>query len=366
MLVFFSRNVIIKTCCLILLVCIIQSCGNDEKKGINSNENNIVQESSKLAITSPKNNDKFISGDDIEIAISLSDASIKLDSVVYFCTEKRIGQGNNLKWKSTGSRVGYLKIAAKAYHSGNKFESAEIMVLILSDIKPAEYSYKVLNTYNHDPAAYTQGLVCDGDILYEGTGEWGTSSLRKVNLKTGEILKSVNLSQDIFGEGIAISKNKIVQLTWQSNFGFIYDKESFKQIGKFNYSTEGWGIAFDGKNFVMSDGSSRLYYLEPETMTQVSQIEVCDNNGQIGQLNELEVIDGEIWANVYQEDFIVVIDPLTGKVTKKINLDGILNLTIYDRKVDVLNGIAYDAVKRRIFVTGKWWPTLYEIEVVKK
>lgn len=226
------------------------------------------------------------------------------------------------------------------------------------------YTYKIINTYPHDKDAFTQGLVFENGYLYEGTGLKGNSSLRKVDLKTGEVLQSYELSEEYFGEGITIYENKIIQLTWRSNKGFVYDKDSFELIQEFNYSTEGWGIAHDGENLIMSEGTSILRFLDPETFEETSQIEVTENNKSIKNLNELEYIKGVIYANVWQEDRIVKISPDTGQVIGQIDLKGLLSAEDKSEDVDVLNGIAYDEKNERLFVTGKLWPKLFEIEVV--
>ena len=234
------------------------------------------------------------------------------------------------------------------------------------DSKPAPvYSYKITNTYPHDPNAFTQGLAFEDGFLYEGTGRQGHSQLRKVKLETGQILQSHKLPSQFFGEGITIYRDKIIQLTWHSKVGFVYDRQSFKLIKTFDYPTQGWGITNDGKNLITSDGTSRLFFLDPETFEQVHQIEALYNNRPLIGLNELEYVKGRIYANIWGTDRIAQIDPKTGKVTAWIDLAGLL--TPQDRTgrlVDVLNGIAYDKLNDRLFVTGKLWPRLFEIELV--
>ena len=231
-----------------------------------------------------------------------------------------------------------------------------------SDVIPV-YSYNIVNTYAHDPDAFTQGLVFDDGALYEGTGLYGQSSLRRVELETGDILQIRELSDQFFGEGIAIHGDRIIQLTWQRNIGFVYDKDSFELLHEFGYSTEGWGITHDGTRLIMSDGTSTLHFLDPQTFEEVGQVEVFDNNGPVTRLNELEYIEGEIYANVWQTDRIARIAPETGRVIGWIDLEGILNVEDHSGPVDVLNGIAYDAQTGRLFVTGKLWPKLFEIEL---
>jgi glutamine cyclotransferase len=225
-------------------------------------------------------------------------------------------------------------------------------------------SFKIVNTFPHNPQSFTEGLVYENGFIYEGTGRYGTSSLQQVELGTGNTLKSLALSAQYFGEGVTIYGDKIIQLTWESHLGFIYDKKSFTRIGDFNYSTEGWGLTTDGKNLIMSDGTSTLRLLDPVTFAETGTIVVMDNNVLIEKLNELEFIRGEIYANVWPTDKIVRINPQTGQVTGWIDLDGILSPEAATRTVDCLNGIAYDAENDRLFVTGKYWPSLFEIKLV--
>jgi glutamine cyclotransferase len=232
-----------------------------------------------------------------------------------------------------------------------------------SDVIPV-YSYNIVNIYPHDRNAFTQGLVFEDGVLYEGTGRFGHSTLRRVELETGVVLQIRELSDQFFGEGIAIYEDKIIQLTWQSNIGFVYDKDSFELLQEFNYSTEGWGITHDGERLIMSDGTSTLHFLDPQTFEEIGQLEVYDNDGPVARLNELEYIQGEIYANVWQTDRVARIAPETGQVIGWVELGGLLTTEDLSEPVDVLNGIAYDAEADRLFVTGKLWPKLFEIELI--
>jgi glutaminyl-peptide cyclotransferase len=225
------------------------------------------------------------------------------------------------------------------------------------------YGYKVVNKYPHDRTAFTQGLEYHDGFLYEGTGLNGRSTLRKVKLETGEVLQQVRLGQAFFGEGITVLPSKeILQLTWQSGMGFVYDRDTFKMSRSFTYPGEGWGLTNDGKRIFMSDGTAQIRKWDPATLNEQQRITVRDGSKEIASLNELEWVKGEIYANVWQEDRIARISPDDGRVLGWINLDGILN----EPKPDVLNGIAYDAAKDRLFVTGKLWPTMFEIQLIKK
>ena len=211
------------------------------------------------------------------------------------------------------------------------------------------YTYRIVKTYPHDRKAFTQGLVFEKGYLYEGTGLQGASSIRQVDLKTGRILKICNLNSRFFGEGITIFGNNIIQLTYTSHVGFVYDKNSFKLIKKFTYPTEGWGLTHNGKWLIMSDGTSTLHFLEPTTFKKIKTITVHDHRGAITALNELEYVQGEVFANILQEERIARINPATGQVTGWIELQGLLKPS--DRitgETDVLNGIAYDAVRHRL------------------
>ena len=226
------------------------------------------------------------------------------------------------------------------------------------------YTYDIVNVYPHDRTAFTQGLGFEDGFFYEGTGLNGESSLRKVEIEIGEVLQIKPLSDEYFGEGIVVFQDRIIQLTWQSRTGFIYDKESFELIDEFNYPTEGWGITHDGERLMMSDGTSFIYFWDPETLEEIGKVQVHDGNQPIIRLNELEYIKGEIYANIWQTDYIARIDPDTGAVVAWIDLSGILGPEDATGPVDVLNGIAYDAENDRLFVTGKLWPKIFEIELV--
>jgi glutamine cyclotransferase len=225
------------------------------------------------------------------------------------------------------------------------------------------YSYKIVNTYPHDNDAFTQGLVFENDVIYEGTGLYGKSSLRKSDPETGRVLQSYELPAQYFGEGITVFQDIIIQLTWKSNTGFVYDKNNFELLSDFTYATEGWGLTHDGERLIMSDGTSTLHFLDPETFSTIGHIEVFNNDTPIDKLNELEYINGQIYANIWQTDYIAIINPQSGQVSGWIDLSGLLSSQYYSEPVDVLNGIAYDAMNDRLLVAGKLWPWLFEIKL---
>jgi glutamine cyclotransferase len=228
------------------------------------------------------------------------------------------------------------------------------------------YTYFIANKIPHDFNAYTQGLVFNDGYLYESTGRRGQSSLRKVDPENGAVITLHPLADEFFGEGITILDDKIYQLTWQSYTGFIYDKSTFLVMEEFFYNTEGWGITHNGRDLIISDGTSTLYFLDPITLEVLSQINVTDDKGPVQNLNELEYINGEIFANVLYSYRIARIDPTSGKVIGWIDLTGILNNEKIDYAIDVMNGIAYDSASDRLFVTGKLWPLVFEIRLIKK
>ncbi|MBN1998422.1 glutaminyl-peptide cyclotransferase [candidate division KSB1 bacterium] len=227
-----------------------------------------------------------------------------------------------------------------------------------------QFWYRIKNIYPHDRSAFTQGLVFANGTLYEGTGRWGYSSLRRVDLPTGAVLQQYNLNSQYFGEGITVHGDSIVQLTYRAGIGFIYERYSFIQIGQFSYPTEGWGITQDGSRFIMSDGSSTLYFRDFQTFDVIGHITVYDDHGPVSRLNELEYINGQVYANVWLTDDIVSINPLTGQVTARIDFSGLLTPEDQNPPVDVLNGIAYDWELDRIYITGKYWPKLFFIELL--
>ena len=241
-----------------------------------------------------------------------------------------------------------------------------LVALILLSNKPAttptQYTYSIVNEFPHDTNAFTQGLVIDNGVLYEGTGLNGHSTLRRVDLETGEVLQLYALSNEFFGEGITVLGDRIIQLTWLSHKGFVYDKNSFELLQNFTYPTEGWGITHNGTHLIMSDGSANLYFLDPETFERVGQIAVNDAGSPVTELNELEYIKGEIYANIWYEKRIAIISPQTGTVRAWIDLTGI-GATENTSGGRVLNGIAYNANEDRLFVTGKMWSKLYEIQL---
>ncbi len=270
--------------------------------------------------------------------------------------EKKVGH-----WRLVAAIIGLVLLgaAASVYLASPK----QPYVSIPPDLTPY-MTYEVINAFPHDPGAFTQGLVYWDGYLYESTGLYGESSLRKVALTTGEVLQRIDLAPGYFGEGLAIWEDSLLQLTWREGTGFIYAIRDFSLRGQFHYPMEGWGLTHDGEQLIMSDGSARLYFLHPSTFEITGIVNVTYQDGPIERLNELEFIQGEVFANIWLTDHIVRIDPATGNVMGWIDMEGILPQSLRAPDTDVLNGIAYDQEGDRLFVTGKRWPQLYEIRLV--
>lgn len=361
----------------ILILIYIVSCKNDVEVNDNNNidtvivENNIDNTKFSKALF-PANNSLYAIGDSVLFEIEELDPNTKIDSVVIFHGKNFITSLKNApfkyNWKSNTEKVGKAVFKLHAYSSDGKEDKHTININFKSDIAPKEYTLKVIKKYPHDKEAYTQGLIYENGYIYEGIGQLGKSSIQKYNLEDHEIVQSYNNASDVFGEGIIITGNNIVQLTWRSGIGLIYDKETFKQTGKFSIQTEGWGLTTNGDKLLMSDGSNKIYFLETEVYTKTDEIEVYDNYGKIDRLNELEYIDGKLYANLYRDDVdrIVIIDPVSGKLTGIIHAE---NLRPDNTPIDmdhVLNGIAWNTKTNRLLLTGKYWPAIFEVEIIEK
>jgi glutaminyl-peptide cyclotransferase len=232
--------------------------------------------------------------------------------------------------------------------------------------QPRQYGYQVVHVYPHDRNAFTQGLEFRAGFLYEATGLNGHSTLRKVKLETGEVVQQISLPPEYFGEGITVINQQIIQLTWRAQTGFVYDQNSFQRLRSFSYSGEGWGLANDGAQIYMSDGSPQIRVWDPVTLHEKRRFTVRDDGAPVTYLNELEWVRGEIYSNVWQTDRVARISPTDGRVLGWVDLAGLLPAADRTEHVDVLNGIAYDVLGDRLFVTGKLWPKLFEIKIVRK
>lgn len=299
----------------------------------------------------------------------------KIDSVVYFVNDKNIGAKKNLSKMSftlKSQKLGYQNVKALVYHDGDKQEITTRIELV-SGIEPKLLKYTIVNTYPHDNHAYIEGLEFYNDFLYEGTGNGsgndtgkkGVSSMRKVDYKTGKVVKSVEYPEVIFGEGITILNGKIYQLTYKQNEAYVYDVNTFEKLKTLPYykNMEGWGMTNDGKNLYYDDGSEKIHIVDPITFKQIDYINVYSGGSKISSINELEWVDGKIYSNIYQKDAIIVIDPKTGAVEGVVNLVELKNKITKLADVDVLNGIAYNPKTKTFFVTGKNWDKMFEIKI---
>jgi len=347
--------------------CSGKSGSAEEKKTENkvASANDTEVEARLVTLVSPEENAGFSIGDDIALVIK---ELREIDSIKIWFDGQLAATLHNQPWDYTITgkvvkRTGRKALKVVAYRNNSKSQTITRFMVVYSDTSPKRNGYKVVRTFPHDDGAFTQGLVYDQGVLYEGTGQETRSSLRKIKLETGEVISQLNLESDLFGEGITVYGDRIFQLTWQSKIGFVYDKSTFRLVNRIYYQTEGWGLTTMNDKLVMSDGTNILYFIEPESFRVISSIEVYDNKVKVDSLNELEFINGEIWANIWQEDLIARIDPESGKVIAYIDLKGLCKET--DTAVNVLNGIAYDSAGGRIFVTGKNWPRLYQITVTE-
>lgn len=308
-------------------------------------------------------------GDTLQVSVR-NENKLKIDSVVYSYGKNRLEKvtGNELlSIKLQDQKLGNHLLSAKIYFEEN-VATAQTSVKLLYNKKPVIYTYKIINTYPHDMEAYTQGLDFYRGALYESTGQHGASSLRKVDLETGKVLKQIDLDQKYFGEGITVLNDKIYMLTWQSGKGFVYDSESFEQLQtfKFDQSIEGWGLTNDGKVLYKSDGTEKIWILDPTTLEEKHAIQTVTNHGITTKLNELEWVEGTIYANTYLKDGVVIIDPENGAIIGLIDFRGLRDKVTQHPRLDVLNGIAYNSKTKKLYVTGKNWDKLFEVEIIKK
>lgn len=348
-----ARNTLIVTSLIMLLV----SC--EEKKS--SAERN-------FSLDISHKNEKIRSEDSLSISVqSKSDKTI--DSLKFFYADHLLENSTGAHTLNTilEKPLGRKHIKAKIFSNGKTY-TLEQRIVLHSKNRPKLYTYTIKNSYPHDQDAFTQGLEFYNDTLYEGTGEYGASALRKIDYKTGQVLKETKLGTKYFGEGITIMNDKIYQLTWREKVGFIYDLFSFKKLETFDYgeSEEGWGLCNDGEKLYKSDGSNKIWILNSETLEEETFIEPVTHNSLANRVNELEWIDGKIYANTWQKDGVLIIDPKTGAVTGVIDFRGLKDHLEHSDKADVLNGIAYNKKTEKLYVTGKRWDKLFEVEIVEK
>ncbi|MFD1162116.1 glutaminyl-peptide cyclotransferase [Hwangdonia seohaensis] len=286
-----------------------------------------------------------------------------IDSVSYTLNGKAIGEAFDL----SNHKLGKYTVEATVYFNNQK-QTTNTNVTILNNEIPKIYTFRIINEYPHDITSYTQGIEFFNDTIYESTGQYRESKLRKVDYKTGNVIKNIHLADAYFGEGLTILNNKIYQLTWQEDIGFVYDVNTFDKLSSFKYgnSKEGWGLCNDDNMIYKSDGTEKIWLLDPDTLVEQDYIQVYTNKGKIGRINELEWINGQIYANIYQKNGVAIINPKNGAVVGVIDFSSLKKKVAQHDKLDVLNGIAYNPKTKTIFVTGKRWDKLFEVEVVEK
>ncbi|MEO6976731.1 MAG: glutaminyl-peptide cyclotransferase [Mucilaginibacter sp.] len=328
----------------------------------------------KSITVSPEAGTSYKTGDVVQVKAHYS-TSVKADSVVFLVDSSRVGakkDSSAFALKTDSMAVGPRVITARVY-SGGKPQETSTNIVLLPAKAPVEYAFKVEKTFPHDTTSFTEGLIYQDGVIYESSGgtvaeNIGRSNLRKVDLTSGKILKKVMNDTNIFAEGISIVGNKLIQLTWKSKIGYEYNKDTFALLKTFpnNVGVEGWGLCFDGKKLYMDDSTNRIWFLDKDNYRQIGSIDVYDDKGAVNKINELEYIDGKLYANIWETDNIVIIDPKTGTVTGKIDLTNLYPKSKRTPTADVLNGIAYDAATKRIFITGKKWPKMYQVTFAPK
>jgi glutamine cyclotransferase len=315
----------------------------------------------------------YSGGDTVKIMAKYP-ASLKVDSVVYSLDSVRIGSvkdSSYIQILTDTLQLGTRLVSAKIYQGG-KTQDISTNIYLKASKEPEKLTYKVIKKFPHDTSAYTEGLLYQDGYLYESTGNAGHSDIRKVDLETGKIVQRQKLADKYFGEGSAIVGDKIVMFTYKDKVGFVFDKNTLKQLSQFNNNVgiEGWGVTYDGNKIYLDDSTNRIWFLDKNDYHQTGFIDVFDNHGPVEQINELEYIDGKIYSNIYTYDNIIVIDPKTGAVLQSVNLEDIWPIAQrpkgFDNVNNVLNGIAWDAKGKRLFVTGKKWPWVYQVEFMRK
>ena len=323
---------------------------------------------SYLKIISPNSNEIIIKNDSIRINIisdskekSIKESTLLLNKDTFNFKNKINISTNNLL------RYGRYNIKISTLFDDGSVEDKSKNIFLYPDQKPKELEYELIKIITHDPETYTQGLLIDeSKYLIESSGQYGKSFIKKVDMKSNIIINKLMIDKKLFAEGITVYDDKLYMLTWKSNKGLILDKNTLELIGEFNYSTEGWGLTTIDDNLVMSDGTEKLFFIDPKSFKINNYIEVYDNNGKVENINEMEYINDKIYANIYGKDIIVIINYKTGEVENIINLEGLLNRENYNTNIDVMNGIAYNLENESILVTGKWWPSMFEIKIKEK
>lgn len=343
----------VKLFAFIVLGIISTSCKDDENalKNLFSLENSTIKPILKLE-------------ESIDLVLQNKENKT-IDSVIYYINEVKIGsvKGNEkLPFALKNQKLGNQTIKALVYFEGQNIDLVSGFSIYAST-EPKILNYKIVNTYPHDINAYTQGFEFYNGVLLEGTGQYRESTLRKTDFKTGKVIEQIKLEDKYFGEGITVLKDKIYQLTWQEKTGFVYDAKTFKLEKTFSFETEGWGITNDGEKLYMSDGTEKIYILNPESLKVEDFINVYTSGSKIDSINEMEWINGKIWANIYQKDVIAIINPKTGTVEHVINCSELKSKVTQHPEIDYFNGIAYNPTTKTYFVTGKNWDKTFELTI---
>ncbi|PWA06195.1 glutaminyl-peptide cyclotransferase [Flavobacterium psychrotolerans] len=341
---------------IILLYFFLVSCGHSEKDA-----------ASYFSFNTSSFKEQYRPSDTLTLEI-LNAQNKKIDSVIYYMNDVKIGSKKGLEKVSldfSSKKLGYQNLKSLVYFEGENVETTARVELV-SDVEPKLLTYKIINTFPHDTTSYTEGLEFYRDTLYESGGQYNRSKLYKSDYRTGKVYKNINLDGKYFGEGITILNNKIFQLTWKELTGFVYNSDTWKVEKTFTFDKkiEGWGMTNDGKNLYQSDGTEKIWRMNPETQKMVDYINVYTNNSKIKSVNELEWINGKIYCNIYQKDAIAIVNPLNGAVEAILNMTDLRKQLKYP-KSEVLNGIAYNAKTQTLFITGKYWDKMFEIKVVE-
>tara|TARA_Y100000385_G_scaffold281413_1_gene334178 strand:- start:455 stop:1489 length:1035 start_codon:yes stop_codon:yes gene_type:complete len=329
---------------------ILIACGNSSK---------VKAPSFSIQTNSPT---KVLSNDNSLIVKILNLKNLKIDSIQLSLDNKKISDSTSLMDLTLGEKL----IKAKVYFD-SKFEVALQKVTVVNADPPKLYTYEIVNTYPHDISSYTQGLEFYKGDLYESTGQYGESKLRNIDYKTGNIIKNIHLNKGYFGEGLSVLNDKIYQLTWKEGRGLVYDVNSLEQIETFNYgqSKEGWGLCNDGERFYKSDGTEYIWMLNPNTLAEEGSFQAYTNKGKLTNLNELEWVDGKIYANRYQKNGVAIINPNNGAIEAVIDFKTLKTKVTKHQGLDVLNGMAYNPQTKTLFVTGKRWDKLFEVRIIE-
>lgn len=339
-----------KVLTIIFLSLCITACGGETKK-----KNNFSLKTNAV-------NNTIATNKTLEISLN-NPKNLQVNAVTYSLDGNSITEKTDL----SSFKLGSYPIKATISYANEETEIATHTIAIVNTKPPKVFTYEIINTYPHDITSYTQGLEFYKGELYESTGQYGDSKLRKLNYKTAEVLENVDVDKAYFAEGLTVLNDNIYQLTWKKGTGFIYDAITFKKTSSFKYgkSLEGWGLCNDKKVLYKSDGTERIWTLNPETLSETNNIQVYTNKGKIGRLNELEWINGKIYANIYQKDGVVIINPKNGATEAVINFSPLKKEVEQHKKLDVLNGIAFNPDTQTIFVTGKYWNKLFEVKIIK-